>query len=178
VDRPQDLLRIATGQIRPADAIHKQGVARDQLALGWNEEADAALGVAGSLQNVKLGRAKLEAVAFARCHVDFGSFGCWHPQPSGLHVQLIVKLLIVGVHVNRRAGGCFQLLSSTNMVDMRMGNNDGLYAQVVLGKSGQDDVDFIAWVDHHCFVALLVAEDGAIALQDADRQDFVNHTHL
>jgi hypothetical protein len=178
VDRPQDLLRIAAGQIGPADAVHKQRVARDEFAFGWNPQADAALGVAGCLKNMELGRPQLHRIALARCHVDCGLFGCRYPQPSCLRVQVIVKLLIVGVHVDRRAGGRFQLLGAADMVDVGMSNDDSLYAQVVLGQSGQNDVDFIAWVDHHCFAALLVAEDGAIALQDADRQDFVNHTNL
>ena len=40
----------------------------------------------------------------------------------------------------------------------------------------ENALDLVAGVDHHGFARLLVAEDGAVALQQADRQNFVNHS--
>jgi hypothetical protein len=62
------------------------------------------------------------------------------------------------------------------MVDVRMGNNDGLHSEFVFRQNGQDLIDLVSGVDDYGFAALLVTKNGAIALQDADRQDFVDHS--
>jgi hypothetical protein len=89
---------------------------------------------------------------------------------------MIVELLILGIHVYGRAGGGFQLLSAANMIDVRVRNDDSLHAQFVLRQNGQDLVDLVSGINDYGFAALLVAKNGAIALQYADWQDFVDHS--
>jgi hypothetical protein len=55
-----------------------------------------------------------------------------------------------------------------------MGDHNRLDAQLVALKNGQDIGDVIAGVDYDGLPGFLVAEDGAIALQHAYGQDFVN----
>jgi hypothetical protein len=45
----------------------------------------------------------------------------------------------------------------------------------VLVDKGEDLVDVVAGVDDHGFVGGFVADDGAVALQRADGEDFVDH---
>ena len=88
---------------------------------------------------------------------------------------MIVELLIVRVHLNRRAGGGFELGGASDMVDMRVRDHDRLHGQRVLLQHGENLLDLVARIDHDGFARLLVAEDGAIALEHAYGQDFVNH---
>ena len=41
---------------------------------------------------------------------------------------MIVKFLILGVHVYRRAGSGFQLLGAADMIDVSVSDNDGFHA--------------------------------------------------
>jgi hypothetical protein len=56
-----------------------------------------------------------------------------------------------------------------------MRDNDLLHRQPMLLDNAENVIDLIARVDHHRFPALLVANDRAIALQNADRKYLVNH---
>jgi hypothetical protein len=61
------------------------------------------------------------------------------------------------------------------VIDVGVGNDDLLDLQVVFANQGEDFFDVVAGVDDHGFVRGLVADDGAVALQWADREDFVDH---
>src|SRR5580698_10518214 len=62
------------------------------------------------------------------------------------------------------------------MIDVCVGNDDGLHAQFVLCQNGQNLIDLVAGVNDYGFAALLVAKNRTIALQYADWQDFVDHS--
>jgi hypothetical protein len=64
------------------------------------------------------------------------------------------------------------------MIDVRVGNNNLLYSQIVFLNDGQDVCDVIAGIDDNRLAGLLIADDRAIALQGTDRQDFVDHGAL
>jgi len=64
------------------------------------------------------------------------------------------------------------------VVDMRVGDNDLLHLQVVLADKGKDIFDFIARIDHYGFARSLVSDDRAVALQRADRENFVDHLSI
>src|SRR5438132_6996332 len=72
VNRPQDLPSIAPWKIGAPDAVTKQGVACDQFALGWNPQTDAPWRVARRIQDVKIGTAQRQPIAFPRIGVDIG----------------------------------------------------------------------------------------------------------
>jgi hypothetical protein len=48
----------------------------------------------------------------------------------------------------------------------------------VFGEEGHDAGDVVAGVNDDCFVGGLVAEDGAVALEGTDGEDFVDHREL
>jgi hypothetical protein len=57
-------------------------------------------------------------------------------------------------------------------------DHDGLHAQRVLFKNVQNTLDLVARVDNYCFARLIIAENGTVALQHADRQDLMNHNGI
>ncbi len=63
---------------------------------------------------------------------------------------------------------------SDDVVDMRVRNRDGGDFQMMPVNYFQDSGGIVARVDDDCFAGLRVADDVAIALQHADRENFVN----
>jgi hypothetical protein len=61
------------------------------------------------------------------------------------------------------------------MVDVGVGDDDLFDLQVVLADEGENILNVVAGVDHHGFVSSLVANNGAVALQRADGENFVDH---
>ena len=47
--------------------------------------------------------------------------------------------------------------------------------RLMFGEEGDDAGDVVAGIDDDGFVGGLVAEDGAVALEGTDGEDFVNH---
>jgi hypothetical protein len=58
---------------------------------------------------------------------------------------------------------------------VRMRNDNLLDLQIVFANQRENVVDVVARVNHHGFVRILVADHGAVALQRANRKDFVDH---
>src|SRR5580698_5988631 len=59
-----------------------------------------------------------------------------------------------------------------------VGDEDLLDGELVLGEEEEDAGDVVAGVNDDGFAGLLVAEDGAVALEGSDGEDFVNHGSL
>ena len=118
-----------------------------------------------------------ELVALARLAVDLGPRRGLHSQPGGLGIQVGVELGVVLVHVHGRAGERLQLGRAADVVDMGVGDHDGLHREPVPVQDFGDVRDIIAWIDDNGLAGLLVAENRAVALQHADRKNLVNHYH-
>ena len=61
------------------------------------------------------------------------------------------------------------------MVDVGVGDDDLLEGELVAGKGGDDAGDVVAGIDDDRLVGGFVSEDGAVALERADYEDFVDH---
>ena len=61
--------------------------------------------------------------------------------------------------------------SAADVIDMRVRDDDGLHAQVMLLENRRDPPDFVARIDDDGVAACFIAEDRTIALQRADGQD-------
>ena len=61
------------------------------------------------------------------------------------------------------------------MVDVGVGDDDLFDGEVVAVEDGLDAGDVVAGVDDDGFAGGFVAEDGAVALEEADGEDFVDH---
>ena len=56
-----------------------------------------------------------------------------------------------------------------------MGHHNLLNGQAVTLHHRHHVVDIVAGIDDDCFLGLVIAHDGAIALQRAHRENLVNH---
>jgi hypothetical protein len=61
------------------------------------------------------------------------------------------------------------------VVDVGVGDDDLSYLKVMFANQSQNGFDFVAGIDDHGFAGGFVADDGAVALQRADGEDFVDH---
>lgn len=66
-------------------------------------------------------------------------------------------------------------MGTSDMVDMRVRDDNRFDLQLMLLEHFRDLVDLLARIDDDCFMRLLVAENGAVALEETDRQDDVDH---
>ena len=173
---------VAPGEIGAADGAGEEGVAGEEEVLGGEVEADAALGVAGGEEDVAGegwwpvvdgsdgdDAAVLEGVVG---RVDFGGV---HAQPAGLHVHHFDQRKVARVIEDGGAGDLLEAGGSGDVIDMRVGDEDLLDGEFVAGKDGEDAGDVVAGIDDDGFVRRFIAQDGAVALQHADGEDFVDH---
>jgi hypothetical protein len=72
----------------------------------------------------------------------------------------------------------FELERASNVVDMRVGDEDLLELESEFHETVMDAGDIVAWIDHDGFACLFIAEDGAVALKGTDGKGFENHLRL
>ncbi len=178
VKRAQDLLHGAAGEISAADGSSEESVAGDQLFLGREIEADAAFGVTGRVQDlcgVCTGRDRLPG---SDALIDFNLAGCWHADPVSLRIEHVQQSVVILIEQNGGASSGAELHGSANVVDVGVSDHDLLHRQVVFADCFENVVDVVARIDHHRLARGLVADDRAVALQRADREDFVDHPFI
>ena len=61
------------------------------------------------------------------------------------------------------------------MVNVRVRDHNLLHLQVMFDDDGENVFNLVARIDDHGLTRSLIADDGAVALQCADREDFVDH---
>ena len=175
VNGAENLARIAAGQIRAPDAVAEQRVARDQLVLRGNPDRDAPLRVPRRVEDVELGIPERELVALAGFAIDLGARRGRYAQPGRLGIQVGIKLGVVLVHVYGRAGKRLEFGRAPDVVDMGVGDHDGLHREPVPVEKRGDVRDIIARIDNDGLAGLLVSKNRAVALQHAHRKNLVNH---
>jgi hypothetical protein len=134
--------------------------------------------MARGVEHVEPGCAERQRVAVAGFGIDGDALRRGYAQPGGLFGQHIRQRAIVGIHEHGRAGGLLEFVRAADMVDVRVGDDDGLQLEPVALENLQNAADLVAGIDHHGLAGLLVSEDGAVALQRTDRQDLVDHSSI
>ncbi len=177
-DRGQELPPVSARKVRAPDAVAEQRVARDQLLLGRNIQADAAWRVPRRMEHVELDGPQAEHVAILRAHVDIHAGGDGHSEPGRLHLDLSVAGQSGFVQVNRGAGGRLHLRRRSHVVEVGMREHDRLHAQPVMLHHAQDLLGLIAGIDDHALPRDLIAEDRAVARQHPQRQNLVDHRFI
>jgi hypothetical protein len=71
-----------------------------------------------------------------------------------------------------------ETVGASDVVDVGVGDDDLLDGEVVAGKECEDAGDVVAGVHDDGLAGGFVAEDGAVALEETDGKDFVNHDEL
>jgi len=146
-------------------------------------EADGAFGVAGGVED---GAGEALLIEFRGCSdgdefavvegvVGVGDGGGGDAEPAGLNVHHFDQGQIVLVVKDGSAGELFEAVGAGDVVDVGVGDDDLLDGEGVFGEEGEDAGDVVAGVDDDGFAGGLVAEDGAVALEGADAEDFVDH---
>ena len=87
VQRAHDLFIRPAGQVCAADAAGEQSVSGDQLFLSREVKANAALGMAGGMDDAGLERTCFDRIRLAEAAVDFHFARGRNTDPGGLNIQ-------------------------------------------------------------------------------------------
>jgi len=171
----QDFLHGAAGEVGAADRSCEESVAGDQFLVGREVEADTAFGVAGGVQDVGGDGSSGDGFSGGDAMIDFDFSGRAHADPRGLLVEHFQKSVIVLVEQDGSAGEGAELHGSADVVDVGVGDDDVLDLEIVFLEESKNIFEIIAGIDDHGFAGGFVSDDGAVALQGADREYFVDH---
>lgn len=83
--------------------------------------------------------------------------------------------MIVLVEQDGSASGGAEFHGSANVIDVGVGDDDLLDLEIVLADESENVFDVVAGVDDHGFTRGFVSDHGAVALERADGEDFVDH---
>jgi hypothetical protein len=175
VDGGEELVGVAAGEVGAADGAGEEGVSGEEEGLVGKVEADAALGVAGGVEDGAAEAGDGDEFAVVEGVVGGGDLGGGDAEPAGLDVHHFYQREIVLIVEDGGSGEALEALGSGDVVDVGVGDDDLLDGEVVLVEDGDDAGDLVAGVDDDGFERGLVAEDGAVALQGADGEDFMDH---
>jgi hypothetical protein len=176
VDGGEELVGVAAGEVSAADGAGEKGVSGEEQGLVGKVETDAALGVAGGMEDGAAEAGDGDELAVIEGVVGGGGdFGGGDAEPTGLDVHHFDQGKIVLVVQDGGSGKALEALGSGDVVDVGVGDDDLLDGEVVFVEDGDDARDLVAGVDDDGFEGDLVAQDGAVALQGADGEDFMNH---
>ena len=79
------------------------------------------------------------------------------------------------IHIDRRASERPQLCRPSHMIDVAMGDDNGLHFELVLIEGCGDFGELVAGIDHDGFVRLLIAKNRTVAAELANGKNDVNH---
>jgi len=100
--------------------------------------------------------------------VNLGNRRRLDTEKAGLDFHRLIKRNIVAVHQNGSAGVVMKLLEAARVVNMSVGADDGFNRKLVTAQQFHDAMDFVARVKDDGLVRDGIADDRAVALQQAD----------
>ncbi len=149
---------------------------RDFAGVVRKIKRDAAGGVAGGVNHLRLERAPAERITFFQKLIDFDELGRLNAEERGLHFHGSIERQVVAMHEHGRAGVLMELAQAADVINVRVGADDGFHGEAVAPEEIQDARDFIAGVDDQSFARVGIADNGTIALEHAHRDGDVNQT--
>jgi hypothetical protein len=176
-ERIHDFFHGAAPEVGAAYAASEQRVTREKdrrsnsnsPGVRRKKETGTARRVAGSVNHLRSKIAPLQRVAFAKELVNLSDWRRFDAQEARLHLHRLIERNVVAMHQNGSAGVIVELLQTADVVNVRVGADDGFYGELVAAEQIHDAVDFVAGVEDDGFTRDGIADDGAVALQDADR---------
>ncbi len=183
VDGAEELFGVAAGEVGAADGVGEEGVSGEEEVVVGEVETEASLRVAGGVEDgsgeaglVTLGGGSDgDDAAVGGAEVGGGDVGGGDAEPAGLGVHHADEREVELVVEDGCAGDGFEALGAGDVVDVGVGDEDLLDGELVFGEDGEDAGDLVAGVDDDGFAGGFVAKDGAVALEGADGEDFVDH---
>ena len=174
-DRIHELRAISQPKIGAADVAGEERVASDECIEGSKEQADAAWGVTGRMDD--LGGKAFEANQETVVETFIGRCG-WrggYAEPIGLLVHDFEKRQVILVEENGCAGELLEFESAAHVVDVGVGDEDLLERAAEGLEAAVNAADVFSRVDDDGFASLLIAKNGAVALQRADGEGLKDH---
>jgi hypothetical protein len=178
VDGVEEFAGVAAGKVGAADGAREEGVSGEEEGLLGKVEADAAFCVAGSVEDGSGEAGDGDDFAVVEGVVGRGDFGGGDAEPAGLDGHDFDLSDVVLVVEDGGAGELLEAEGAGDVVDVGVGDDDLLDGELVLLEEGDDAGDVGAGIDDDGFVGGLVTEDGAVALEWANGEDFVDHARL
>ncbi len=183
VDGMEEGADVAAGEVGAADRVGEEGVSgEEELVLG-KVEAEGAGRVSGGEEDGsgEAGAAELrggaddDAAPVGGAEVGRGDVGGGNAEPAGLEVHHADEREVELVVEDGRAGEGLEMFGAGDVIDVGVGDDDLFDGEGVLGEHGEDAAEVRAGVDDDGLLGGFVAEDGAVALERADGEDFVDH---
>lgn len=139
-------------------------------------EAKAALRVAGGEQDVCVDAADGEGLVVGGGVVGWANVGGREGEadPGGLFVDHCGEGDVGLVVKDGCAGKLFKGLGAGDVVEVSVGDEDLSDGELMFGEEGEDVGDVVAGVDDDGFAGGGVAEDGAVAAEEAYGEGFAD----
>ena len=175
VDGVDDLIGVPAGQVGAADAAFKERVAGHQQLERGKVQADRALGMAGSVDD--LGGVALQAhnLAIGQAFIRRRGLRRRNADPGGLHLHRLEKRPVVFIQKNGRAGQLLELESAAHVVDVGVGEENLFQFEAKFGEPAVNALSLVAGIDDNGLAGLRIAQQGAVGLQRADGKAFQDH---
>ncbi len=129
-------------------------------------QRDASGRVAWCVNDLGFKRSPTKNVAFLQQLIHVGEFRREDAKEGGLHIHCLIEWQVVAVHEYGSAGVLMKFAQAADVIDVRMGADNGLYGELMAAEKVQDAIYFIAGVQHQRFARHRIADDGTVALQD------------
>ncbi len=178
MDRRQKFAGVASGEVGTSDGAGEEGISCEEEGLVGKVETDAAFGVAGGVEDGADDARDCDELAVVEGVVRSVNGGGGHAEPAGLDIHHFDQRQVVLVVEDGGAGELLEAMGSSDVVDVGVGDDDLLDGEIVSGEQGHDAGDVVAGIDDDGFAGGLVTEDGTVALEGADRDDFVDHLSI
>jgi len=138
-------------------------------------QAEAALRVAGGVEDSGVDAGDAEDFVVGGGVVRGLDGGDFEVEPGGLGGHEIDERNVVLAVEDGRAGDLLEGERAGDVVDVGVGYEDLADGELVLVEEGEDAGDVVAGIDDDGLTRGFVAEDGAVALQEADGEGFADH---
>ena len=175
MNRVDDLVEVASRQVGAADASGEERVAGNDHLERCEMEADGALSVARCVEYAGGVIVESDRLAVGQGFVGRCGIGRLNAKPGGLGSHYVEEGQIVFVQEDRSSGQRLELERAAYVIDVRVSDKDLLKLEAKHGQTAVNARDLVAGIDHDGFAGFLVAHEGAIALQRADREGFEDH---
>jgi len=182
-ERGKNLVQRTSPKIGSANAPCKKRIPGEELRLaqtgispiGWQIKRNAARRVPRGVHHICTEFAPFESISVFQQLVNFDQFRGRHPEERRLDLHATVEGQVVTVHHHGRPRVLVKLREAADMVDVRMRADYGFHLEFVAPEKAENAFDFISGIDDDALQSVRIANDGAVALQEAYRDLEVDH---
>src|SRR4029079_9349266 len=97
------------------------------------------------------------------------------PEHRALLHGAFIEEQVVTMQVHRHVIGVFRRTDAGHVIDMRMRQEDRLYADVQVAYRTHQLIDLVTWIDDHRVASALAADDEAVFIEGRNRPNLEKH---